>query len=231
MPESNLTPNNQLTPIQSEPKVEYESNTFAENLPSTSKFVRESQIYSSIKMPESNLTPNNQLTPIQSEPKVEYESNTFAENLPSTSKLVSQPQIIINVKTLEESNDSVSIIPKTRQHSNTIINGPALERNEQYQSPDMMTTPENTDILPTPDIVNIPPSLDRIEQYQSPEKMTTTESIIPTPDIVNIPPIKKLKVMVKNSKLYTFLMEKPTSIWGFMALLTYVFGLWFDTFR
>ena len=179
MPESNLTPNNQLTPIQTEPKVEYLSNTYAENLPSTSKFVRKSQFFFSTKMPESNLTPNNQLTPIQSESKVEYESSTFAESLPSTSKLVSQPQIIINVKTLEESNDSVStIIPKTkRQHSNTIINGQALERIERYQSPDMMTTPESTDIIPTPDIVNIPLSLDGDEQYQSPKITTTPRSI------------------------------------------------------
>ena len=181
--------------------------------------------------PESNLTTNTQLIPIQRESKVEYDSNTFAENLPSTSKLVSQPQIIINVKTLEESNDSLSIPKTKRHHSNTIINAPALDKIEQCHSPDMMTTTES--IIPTPDIVNIPPSLDRIEQCQSPEPTTTPRSIdiIPKTVIVKISPIMRIITMVKNSNLFKFLSKKPLEIWGFIALLAYVLGLWFDTLR
>ncbi len=49
IPELNLTPNIQLTPIQSDSKVEYMSNTFAENLPSTSKLVRQPQIIINVK--------------------------------------------------------------------------------------------------------------------------------------------------------------------------------------
>ena len=160
----------------------------------STKFVNSNEI------PKLNLTPNIQLTPIQSDSRDEYLSNTFAENLPSTSKLVSQPQIIINVKTLEQINDSLSI-PKTKRHnSNTIINTPALDRIEQCQSPDMMTTPRSIDI-------------------------------IPTPDVVKIPSIVRIKIMVKNNKLFKYLLKKPLEIWGFIALLAYVLGLWFDTLR
>ncbi len=49
IPESNFTPNIQLTPIQSDSRVEYLSNTVTENLPSTSKLVSQPQIIINVK--------------------------------------------------------------------------------------------------------------------------------------------------------------------------------------
>ena len=92
-----------------------------------------------------------------------------------------------------------------------IINVKTLEQsNDSLSSPSIEGHNSNT-------IINVP-ALEGIEQCQSPEPRTSVESYlgIPTPD---------------NNKFFKNLSKKPVVILGFVTLLIYVFGLWFDTIR
>ena len=130
------------------------------------------------------------------------------------------PKVEYLSNTVQENLPSTSVLVT---HPGIIINVKSLE-----QSNDFLSTPTTARNNPST-IINVA-ALDEIEQCQSAEVMPAEETI-PTPEVVNIPLIIRIKVMLINSNFFKFCMKKPAEIWGFITLLIYVFGLWFDTRR
>ncbi len=131
------------------------------------------------------------------------------------------PKVEYLSNTVQENLPSTSVLVT---HPGIIINVKSLE-----QSNDLLSTTSNARDNPST-IINVT-AFDEIEQCQSPERMPTEEETIPTPEVVNMPLIIRIKVMLINSNFFKFCMKKPLEIWGFITLLIYVFGLWFDTLR
>ena len=131
------------------------------------------------------------------------------------------PKVEYLSNTVQENLPSTSVLVT---HPGIIINVMSLE-----QSNDFLSTPTTARNNPST-IINVA-ALDEIEQCQSPEIMPTEEETIPTPEVVNIPLIIRIKVMLINSNFFKFCMKKPAETWGFITLLIYVLGLWFDTRR